>query len=210
MLTRRSSSHVAASTATITATGKVISAEKYAPVNWAEKVDLETGRPVFTDHAKYWEQDGPVVVQPGFWGGHDWQPMSYNPNTGLVYIPKHYFEVTYEDVRDPEWTPQKGFYQLGTKAAAMSDDAEEMQSWADRWTGGLLARDPVKQEKVWEVPHKTIFNGGTLSTAGNLVFEGTADGRVVAYRATDGKKLWESPANSGVMAAPVIASVQTK
>lgn len=184
-------------------TGKVISAEKYAPVNWAEKVDLETGRPVFTEHAKYWKQDGPVVVQPGFWGGHDWQPMSYNPNTGLVYIPKHYFEVTYEDVRDPEWTPQKGFYQLGTKAAAMSDDAEEMQSWADRWTGGLLAWDPVKQEKVWEVPHKTIFNGGTLSTAGNLVFEGTADGRVVAYRATDGKKLWESPANSGVMAAPV-------
>jgi len=184
-------------------TGKVISAEKYAPVNWAKKIDLETGRPVFTEHAKYWKQDGPVLVKPGFWGGHDWQPMSYNPNTGLVYIPKHIFAVTYEDVRDPEWTPQKHFYQLGVNAAAMDDDAEDMQKWADSWTGSLLAWDPVKQEKVWEVPYKTIFNGGTLSTAGNLVFEGTADGRVVAYRATDGKKLWQSPAYTGVMAGPV-------
>ncbi|NKF24634.1 PQQ-dependent dehydrogenase, methanol/ethanol family [Solimonas marina] len=186
------------------ATGKLISAEKYAPVNWATKVDLKTGRPVFTEEAKYWKQKGPVLVRPGFWGGHDWQPMSYNPNTGLVYIPKHVFAVTYQN--DPNYKYERGaknFYQLGVSAAAMKDSNADMQKWADSWTGSLLAWDPVKQKKVWEVPYKTIFNGGTLSTAGNLVFEGTADGRVVAYRATDGKKLWESPAQSGVMAGPV-------
>jgi quinohemoprotein ethanol dehydrogenase len=185
-------------------TGKIISAEKYAPVNWASKIDLKTGRPVFTDDAKYWEKKGKVLVRPGFWGGHDWQPMSYNPTTGLVYIPKHTFAVEYENNPDYQYLKnKKHFYQLGVSAAAMEDDNADMQKWSDQWTGSLLAWDPVKQKKVWEVPYVTIFNGGTLSTAGNLVFEGSADGRVIAYRATDGKKLWESPAQSGVMAAPI-------
>ncbi|EIT71140.1 PQQ-dependent dehydrogenase, methanol/ethanol family [Hydrocarboniphaga effusa] len=190
------------------ATGKLISAEKYAPVTWADKVDLETGRPVFNDSAKYWEKNGkPTLVRPGFWGGHDWQPMSYNPNTGLVYIPKHTFAVEYRDVKDPGWSPRKHFYQLGVAAAEMGDSDKDMKYWSDEWTGSLLAWDPIKQEKVWEKPYVTIFNGGTLSTAGNLVFEGSADGRVIAYRATDGEKLWESPAQSGVMAAPVTYEV---
>ncbi|WP_043111807.1 PQQ-dependent dehydrogenase, methanol/ethanol family [Solimonas flava] len=189
-------------------TGKLISAEKYAPVNWADRIDLKTGRPVFNDEAKYWEKKGPVLVKPGFWGGHDWQPMSYNPTTGLVYIPKHVFAVEYENNPDYKYLKnKKHFYQLGVGAAAMGDADKDMQKWSDQWTGALLAWDPVKQKKVWEVPYVTIFNGGTLSTAGNLVFEGTADGRVVAYRATDGKKLWESPAQSGVMAAPVTYDV---
>jgi quinohemoprotein ethanol dehydrogenase len=186
------------------ATGKIISAEKYAPVNWAEKIDLKTGRPVFTEEAQYWKKTGKVLVRPGFWGGHDWQPMSYNPTTGLVYIPKHVFAVEYENNPDYKYLKnKKHFYQLGVSAAGMDDDNADMQKWSDQWTGSLLAWDPVKQQKVWEVPYVTIFNGGTLSTAGNLVFEGSADGRVIAYRATDGKKLWESPAQSGVMAAPI-------
>ncbi|RDI38257.1 PQQ-dependent dehydrogenase, methanol/ethanol family [Gluconacetobacter liquefaciens] len=186
------------------ATGKLISAEKYAPVNWASKIDLKTGRPVFTGEASYWLKKGKVLVRPGFWGGHDWQPMSYNPQTGLVYIPKHVFAVTYENTPDYQYiSNKKHFYQLGVAAADMKDDPADMEKWAKSWTGALLAWDPVKQKKVWEVPYKTIYNGGTLSTAGNLVFEGTADGRVVAYRATNGDKLWESPAQSGVIAAPV-------
>ncbi|OUJ11869.1 PQQ-dependent dehydrogenase, methanol/ethanol family [Acetobacter sp. DsW_063] len=186
------------------ATGKFISAEKYAPVNWASKIDPKTGRPVFTGDASYWEKKGPVLVRPGFWGGHDWQPMSYNPATGLVYIPKHVFAVEYEDTPDYKYIQHKrNFYQLGVGAAAMKDDPADMEKWAKSWTGALLAWDPVHQKKVWEVPYTTIFNGGTLSTAGNLVFEGTADGRVVAYNAKDGTKLWESPAQSGVIAAPV-------
>lgn len=187
------------------ATGKLISAEKYAPVNWASKIDLKTGRPVFTEEAKYWKHPGKkMLVRPGFWGGHDWQPMSYDPLTGLVYIPKHIFAVTYRSLPDYQYKDGvQPYYQLGVAAAEMKDNPAAMEKWAKSWTGALMAWDPVKQKKVWEVPYKTIFNGGTLSTAGNLVFEGTADGRVVAYRATDGEKLWESPAQSGVIAAPV-------
>ncbi|MBS7458885.1 PQQ-dependent dehydrogenase, methanol/ethanol family [Coralloluteibacterium stylophorae] len=188
--------------------GELISAEAYVPMNWADGVDLETGRPNFTEQGKYWlEENGKKYVQPGFWGGHDWQPMSYNPQTGLVYIPAHIFGVVYENVKDPGYSPRKHFYQLGVAAAGMEDDADDMKRWADQWKGMLIAWDPVKQEKVWEQPYITIFNGGTLTTAGNLVFEGTADGRVVAYAADSGRKLWESPAHTGVMAAPVTYTV---
>jgi quinohemoprotein ethanol dehydrogenase len=71
------------------------------------------------------------------------------------------------------------------------------------WEAFLLAWDPVAQREVWRVPHITAFNGGTLSTGDNLVFEGSADGRFVAYRASDGQKLWESPVGTGVMAGPI-------
>src|SRR5262249_19245808 len=66
--------------------------------------------------------------------------------------------------------------------------------------GRLVAWDPVAQKQVWSQDYKTIWNGGALSTAGNLVFQGTADGRFVAYAADTGKKLWEAGANTGVMA----------
>jgi quinohemoprotein ethanol dehydrogenase len=74
-------------------------------------------------------------------------------------------------------------------------------------TASLVAWDPVAQREAWSVDHVTGFNGGTLSTAGDLVFQGSADGRFVAYRAKDGKKLWESPAGTGVMAGPVTYSI---
>ena len=74
-------------------------------------------------------------------------------------------------------------------------------------TASLIAWDPVAQKEVWSVPHVTGFNGGTLATAGGLVFQGSSDGRFVAYRATDGEKLWESPASTGVIAGPVTYEV---
>ena len=76
-----------------------------------------------------------------------------------------------------------------------------------RWEAYLLAWDPVRQREVWRVPHVTAFNGGTLSTADDLLFEGSADGRFVAYRASDGTKLWESPVGTGVMAGPITYEV---
>jgi quinohemoprotein ethanol dehydrogenase len=73
----------------------------------------------------------------------------------------------------------------------------------DLVAGALVAWDPVTQKEAWRVPYPLPWNGGTLSTAGDLVFQGTADGRLVAYGAEDGKVLWESPAGTGVVAAPV-------
>ena len=67
--------------------------------------------------------------------------------------------------------------------------------------GRLIAWDPVKQKEAWHAEYVSPWNGGTLTTAGNLVFEGTADGRFIAYNATSGEKLWESPTGTGVVAA---------
>lgn len=191
------------------ATGELISAEGIVPQSWTHGMDMETGRPIVNDEAAaYWKDGKRKLVTPGFWGAHDWQPMSYNPNTGLVYIPAHIMSAYYEHIPDaPKRNPFKSMYQLGVKTGMMPEDPEGLLEMANTWSGKLLAWDPVNQKPVWEVPYVTIFNGGTLSTAGNLVFEGSADGRVIAYAAEDGRKLWEQPAASGVMAAPISYSV---
>ena len=66
-------------------TGELLSADAYVEVTWAERVDIETGRPVETSGSRYLERG--VQIRPSTLGGHNWQPMSYNPQTGLVYIP---------------------------------------------------------------------------------------------------------------------------
>jgi quinohemoprotein ethanol dehydrogenase len=76
--------------------------------------------------------------------------------------------------------------------------------------GSLIAWDPVPQKARWSVEYVAPWNGGTLATAGNLVFQGSADGRFIAYNATAGEKLWESPAGTGVVAAPVTYDVDGK
>ncbi|MBK5003364.1 methanol/ethanol family [Pseudomonas sp. S31] len=191
------------------ATGELLSAKNIVPVNWAKGIDMKTGRPILDDEAAaYWKDGKRKLVTPAFWGAHDWHPMSYNPQTGLVYIPAHIMSAYYEHIPEaPKRNPFKSVYQLGLRTGMMPEGADGLLEMAKTWSGKLIAWDPVKQAPAWEVPYITIFNGGTLSTAGNLVFEGSADGRVIAYAADSGKKLWESPAASGVMAAPITYSV---
>lgn len=69
--------------------------------------------------------------------------------------------------------------------------------------GRLISWDPIAQKEVWKQEHVAPWNGGTLATAGNLVFQVTADGRFVPYTATSGAKLWESPTGTGLEAAPI-------
>lgn len=191
------------------ATGELLSAKGIVPQSWTKGMDMKTGRPILDEeNAAYWKDGKRKLVTPAFWGAHDWQPMSYNPNTGLVYIPAHIMSAYYEHLPEaPKRNPFKSMYQLGLRTGMMPENAEGLLEMAKGWSGKLIAWDPVKQKAAWEVPYVTIFNGGTLSTAGNLVFEGSADGRVIAYAADTGKKLWEQPAASGVMAAPITYSV---
>lgn len=190
-------------------TGELLSAKNIVPVNWAKGIDMKTGRPIVDDQAAaYWKDGKRKLVTPAFWGAHDWHPMSYNPQTGLVYIPAHIMSAYYEHIPEaPKRHPFKSVYQLGLRTGMMPEGPDGLLEMAKTWSGKLIAWDPVKQAPAWEVPYITIFNGGTLSTAGNLVFEGSADGRMIAYAAETGKKLWESPAASGVMAAPITYSV---
>ena len=188
------------------ATGELLSAEKYTIATWATKVDLKTGMPQIDDAASDWTS-GAKVVMPGPLGGHNWQPMSYSPRTGLVYIPAQEAAALLAPDNDAVFDARTGVWNLGTQPLALPEDPKQLQPVIDSYKGRLVAWDPVTQKQVWSQQYTTPWNGGTLSTGGNLVFQGTADGRFVAYAADSGKKLWESPANSGVMAGPMSYTV---
>ena len=181
--------------------GKLLSADKFVPVNWASHVDLETGRPVMTGDADY--LGGKKIVMPSFLGGHSWHPMSFNPGTGLVYLPAQESVAQLEAQKEPLFVPHKSVVNLGVEAPDLPEDPKLLAQIKSAWKGRLIAWDPVAQKAAWTQDYPNAWNGGTLSTAGNLVFQGTADGRAVAYRADNGVKLWEAGVNSGAMAAPV-------
>jgi quinohemoprotein ethanol dehydrogenase len=183
------------------ATGKLISAEPFTNINWATEVDLATGRPVEVPGARY--EDGSELVVPGSMGAHNWPPMSFNPNTGLVYIPtihqgNRYFDdwIDHPNWRSPNWNdsaPTDGTA-VGYEIPSSADDV---------MIGSLQAWDPVNQKRVWEVPLPVAWNPGTLTTAGNLVFQGRADGDFVAYDAATGEVLWNQHMGVGIAAPPI-------
>lgn len=182
-------------------TGKLLSAEKFAPTTWATHVDLKTGRPVVDQTVADWSKTAKVVA-PGPFGAHNWQPMSFSPKTGLVYIPVQDVASLMAPHAKPGFDNREGVWNIGGDLPLPEDDKVIAQI-AGSLKGRLVAWDPIAQKQVWSQTHANIWNGGTLATAGNLVFQGTADGRVVAWSADKGDKLWEAPANSGVMAGPV-------
>ena len=179
-------------------TGKLISAEAYVPVTWAKGVDKATGRPIEDPAARY--KESLALVKPGPLGGHNWQPMSYSPQTGLVYIPAQDPFFAYAHDRKFQFLP--GAWNTGIDFTIFKQAPPAIPV-----VGHLLAWDPVAQKERWRVQYNSIWNGGTLATAGGLVFQGTADGRFVAYSADRGEKLWEVAVGTGVIAAPVTYEV---
>jgi PQQ-dependent dehydrogenase (methanol/ethanol family) len=170
--------------------GNFISAEPYVEVTWATHVD-KRGRPVEVDRFA----DDILFTKPTFFGGHNWQPMSFSPKTGLVYIPAQEILGAYRV--DPAFQVTDSDFNVGTDFSVFAAFPPEAAS------GHLLAWDPVKQREAWRVPYGMPWNGGTLSTGGNLVFQGTADGRFMAYRADDGRPLFVDHTETGVIAAPM-------
>ncbi|MFD2756038.1 PQQ-dependent dehydrogenase, methanol/ethanol family [Comamonas terrae] len=186
--------------------GKFISARNFVPVNWASGYD-KNGRPMEIAAAR--DGSKPYDAIPGPYGAHNWHPMSFNPKTGLVYLPAQNVPVNLMD--DKNWKFNEvgpGKPQSGTGwNTGKFFNAEPPKS---KPFGRLLAWDPVAQKEVWRVEHVSPWNGGTLTTAGNVVFQGTADGRLVAYDASNGDKLWETPTGTGVVAAPSTYMVDGK
>ena len=171
-------------------TGKVISAEKTGKVTWAERIDLQTGRPVEAPNIRY--ETGETKIWPSSIGSHNWQPMSYSPSSGLVYIP--YMQA---GARFSRGTPLPGEVSVaGLNIGWAVSDAED-------GTASLLAWDPIKQKAAWKVPLESFWNGGTLATAGNLVFQGTGSGFLYAYDATTGQRVWNFNAGLGIIGAPI-------
>ena len=187
------------------ATGEFISAEAYVPITWASHVDPETGRPVENPEADYGEQ--PQLTLPAPYGGHNWHPMTYSPDTGLVYIPA--LDIPFMFGQDNAFKYNEETWNTGvdTTLGAPPDDVDEELAIRSMVKGHLAAWDPVEQREVWRVQHSGSWNGGMVSTAGGLLFQGRADGMFAAYAADDGELLWETPAHTGIMAAPVTYSV---
>ena len=180
------------------ATGEFISARNIAPINWATGIDEETGRPIENPQARYGAV--PVMVAPSAGGAHNWNPMAYSPQTGLVYIPVSETQMAY--ALAPEFDPERGG--LGTAFGGYPEIRRQILEYADAHSRGwLLAVDPATQQHVWRTPDEQKGSGGVLVTAGNLVFQGNIGTTFAAYRADTGEKVWELPVQQVPIAAPI-------
>jgi quinohemoprotein ethanol dehydrogenase len=207
--------------------GKLLSAEPYASVTWAGRVDKTSGRPVETGQGDY--SHAPRLVFPSLVGGHNWQPMAFNPQTGLVYIPAIEASAVF-------WMPKSAFvYQpgasnMGSKYAWPARNAGDsgLDSQAARdlppltelargqpdttIRGFLRAWDPIANRLVWQVDTSdqwagemnAMWNGGgVMTTAGGLVFQGRSTGYLHVYRADNGRQLAAINVGTSIMAAPM-------
>ncbi len=185
-------------------TGEFLSGEMFVPVTWAEGLD-ETGRPIERPEARYEITGEGAIVVPSGGGAHSWHPWSYSPDTGLVYIPAMHTNFPYVAQTEEEFNPTPRTQNFGLDLAAGFALYNEPGAPPRLTEGMLMAWDPVEQREVWRVSFGDGGRGGgTLATAGGLVFQGNSANReFAAYRATDGEKLWSAPVHTGIVAGPI-------
>ncbi|MBR0758097.1 PQQ-dependent dehydrogenase, methanol/ethanol family [Bradyrhizobium jicamae] len=180
-------------------TGKMISAEKYVYSNWAKKWDITTMRAEEDPDKRPGPGHPAKDICPNLIGGKNWQPMSFNPGTGLVYIPTNNVCMDWS-VSDVNY--KRGVFYLGAEFPTKEGPGG--------FLGELVAWDPIANKKVWGIKEDLPFNGGTLTTAGNLVFSGNLHGDFRAIDAKNGKVVWSKNLGSGIGAGPVTYSVGGK
>ena len=191
-------------------TGELLAADPIVEVNWATHIDMETGRPVERPEARYYQGENlgkPVFVKPSPAGSHTWHPMSFSPLTGLVYIPATDLAATF-----------LALMPTGDEAGVTDRAGWTFRFVPDAWadeelpadSGRLMAWDPVRREARWTVPYGVPYNGGVLSTAGNLVFQGTAGGELNAYRADTGERLWARKTGTPILSPPVTFQIDNE
>jgi PQQ-dependent dehydrogenase (methanol/ethanol family) len=182
------------------ATGELLSAEPYIGITWATGVDKKTGRPIEAPGARY--EKALSLQIPAPFGGHNWHPMAFSPKTGLVYLPTHTVPSGYLD--DTGYKHRQGAWNTATDflTSALPTDKAQLAAAKSMVKGSLVAWDPVTQKARWTVEHTYFWNAGVLATAGNLVFQGSGDGKFAAYDAATGKTLWSYNTVNGVVAAP--------
>ncbi|MDD9889758.1 MAG: PQQ-dependent dehydrogenase, methanol/ethanol family [Gammaproteobacteria bacterium] len=183
--------------------GELLSAEKITEVTWASHYDIETARPVELPGVRY--ETEAIRISPGPIGAHSWHAMSFNPNTGLAYIPSIHSSTIYGD----QGIDLEGFereqWRLNTGVNSMPGG-----NTRDDAPASLQAWDPIRQEQVWEVLADSNWNAGTLTTATNLLFQGRADGHLLAYDAETGEELWDYDLGLGISAPPITYQIDGK
>lgn len=173
-------------------TGELLSAKAFVKQNWAEGIDMKTGRPIETAAVVRMRQTGEkITITPSLFGGKNFSPMSFNPETGLLYA----------NVLDSEWDyePVEQAHVPGAPWRAMKAKWRFNQEQG----GALRALDPLTGKAMWEHPWRVASMSGTLTTAGNLVFSGAQFGEFMAFDAKTGQKLWSFQTSSGVNAPPI-------
>ena len=178
--------------------GKLLSANPFAKkITWASGIDIKTGRPIDTPLTatvrKTEVAPDFIEVWPSAFGGKNWMPMSYDPGRKLVYMNtlNMGMKVKYQK---PEY--KQGAWYLGLDLGGWADPADGNR-------GALVAWDPVANKAVWEVPNKSPFWSGVLSTAGGLVFSGSQTGEFMAFDSGTGKKVWGFQTGSGIAGLPI-------
>lgn len=186
--------------------GELISADAYAKVTWAKGIDMETGRPIENEELTYKDKAQPVFPGPG--GAHNWYPMAFNPTTGLVYIPMHDQDFIYNnEAENYEYKP--GEWNTGNSFSTFVKEFENygLNITDQQGKGRLKAWDPAAKKAVWTKDHVTVVNSGLLTTAGNLVFQGSGDGQFFAFKADTGEVAWSTDVKTGIIAPPVTYAI---
>ena len=173
-------------------TGKVIVANPYGPVNWASKIDLTTGRPVENPSKRTSAKGNTEGICPAAIGFKDQQPSSYDPDNGLFYVPTNNICMDYEGV---EVKYSAGQPYVGAIV--------RMYPGPGGNRGAVIAWDPIKGKIVWKDNENLAAYGGTLNTAGGIVFYGTMEGWLKAVDAKTGKLLWKFKTPSGIIGNPM-------
>ena len=174
-------------------TGKLISAKPFVPINWATGIDMKTGRPIEAPEKRPRFKVRAKDICPNLLGGKNWQPMSFNPQTGLVYIPSINLCM---DMEGAEPTYQRGKFYLAF-------EFDLGKGGPGGYMSELIAWDPVKQQKVWGNKDELPWLGGTLTTKAGLAFHGDIRGMFKALDAKTGQMLWQFNTGSGISAAPM-------
>ncbi|MDE0264655.1 MAG: PQQ-dependent dehydrogenase, methanol/ethanol family [Bryobacterales bacterium] len=189
--------------------GELLRAHPYGAMTWATHVDMETGRPVENPDV-VWEEK-PQWILPGNTGAHNWEPMSFDADKGLMYIPTHdtpFFFALPKDYRETGvYRPRERTMNLGVAMGAYRTELIEQAGARPEPKGFLKAFDPLTGETVWKVQNKSARIGGVLSTAGGLVFQGDGSGTLSAYDSETGERLWEFDAYGSIIAPPVTYQV---
>jgi alcohol dehydrogenase (cytochrome c)/quinohemoprotein ethanol dehydrogenase len=182
-------------------TGKLLRAVPFTGVNWADGVDLKTGRPRVKPEARF-PVGRPWNLEPGVQGAHGWQANAYSPQTGLLYFPTQvaYFPM----VADKNFTPNPVGYNLGLDFTAPFTYYKDHPDQKSGFSAYLQAWDPVTGKQVWKGEENQGPTGGALATAAGLVFHGGGSANEVrAYDAKTGEKLWSFKTQTGAVAAPI-------
>jgi alcohol dehydrogenase (cytochrome c) len=173
--------------------GHLLAANAYVKVNWASGIDMKSGRPIETDISTKARAGETVEVWPSILGGKNWEPASFDPNTGLIYANTLNFPGNYKAI--------PAVYKAGEWYVGM--DLSKVFNFKDGPRGYLKAIDPMTGKAKWEQPSDMPRFSAVLSTAGGVVFSGQLTGEFEAFDADTGTKLWHFQTGSGIEGQPI-------